>query len=77
MFELVIVVYTFIERARTPAQPETSQYVATVSQPVVARMGAFKDAETCNKAIEDAMNALNTADMPFLHKTAMCLRTGQ
>jgi hypothetical protein len=77
MFELVIVAYTFIERVTTPSKSETSQYAAMVTQPVIARMGTFKDAETCSKAANDAMQALSSVSTPFLHSTAMCLRTGQ
>jgi hypothetical protein len=77
MFELVIVAYTFIERATTPSKPETSQYAAMVTQPVVGRMGTFKDAETCDKAVNDVTKALSSVSMPFLHSTAMCLRTEQ
>jgi hypothetical protein len=77
MFELVIVAYTFIERATTPSKPETSEYAAMVTQPVVARMGTFKDATTCDKAVKDALTALRSVDTPFLHATATCLQTEQ
>jgi hypothetical protein len=73
MFELVIVAYTFI--ATTPSKPET--YAAMVTQPVVERMGTFKDAATCHKAVQDALTALRTVDTPFLHATATCLQTEQ
>jgi hypothetical protein len=77
MFELVIVAYTFIERATTPSKPEASQYAAMVTQPVIARMGAFKDAETCSKAANDALKAFSSVNVPFLHSTAMCLQAEQ